>query len=592
MKNISAIWIIVLLGLVPACSLGANSAPQPAVTARATVELQPPATESTITPIESQATPTPALDTPVITYNEIKEGQLTTPNQVDEWVFNGKAGERVNIVLNSRFDSYLELYAPNDEFIASNDDSGNNLNAALFDLQLKENGPHKILVRGYNNATGGYVLALTGGHPTIGGGPLTNGESRTVMLSQHGIKWQYQGQAGTYLTVSVDAEDLVDPSLALYGPDGTRLTEDDDSGGGLNPEIYEFELPTDGAYTVAASTADKTGMVTLNLKSSVQSSGGGPLPIDTTQAGTLKPGRTHRWSFSGQAGQIVTLSMNSADFDTFLELRNSQDIILAESDDSPEGTNALIELFALPANDTYTVVARSPSNQQGGDYNISLKQATVAAGGGSLVADTPAQALLAAGQADTWTFQAEAGSYVTVQVQSDLFDPYLELYGPGSTLLAEDDDSGGGLNAALPDYPIETDGEYQVVVRSARQDRNESGVYEILLTTTQDVDTTGQLTSGDTIEGSLSQGQQHTWTFEAGQGSTVTIRTESTTIDTYLALYDSAGELIAFNDDFQGTTNAVINNFAIPQDGEYRLVTRAYSDQEAGDYTLSIEIGN
>ena len=199
MKRIYLISILLIYGLVSACSFGSNPGEGTGRSARPTVVVRAEPTPTDIKPIESQPTVAPVLDTPVIAYNEIKEGQITSPGEIDEWVFNAKAGERVSIVLNSQFDSYLELYGPTGEFNASNDDSGESLNAALVDLQLSQNGPHKITVRGYDGATGGYVLAITGGHPTVGGGMLTNGESRSVLLTEQGYKWQYQGRAGPSL---------------------------------------------------------------------------------------------------------------------------------------------------------------------------------------------------------------------------------------------------------------------------------------------------------------------------------------------------------------------------------------------------------
>ena len=580
-----------ILSLLAACNFGLNSSAEPTPIPRPTVALETEPTATEIKPIESQPAEASTLDTPVIAYNEIKEGQLTSPDEVEEWVFNGQAGERVNIVLNSQFDSYLELYAPDGEFVASNDDSGENLSAALFDLQLKKSGPHTVLVRGYDGATGGYVLALTGGHPTIGGGTLASGDSRAVLLSEEGFKWQYQGQAGTYLTLTLNADEIVDSYLSLYGPDGTLLTSDDDSGGSLNAEIFEFELPVDGVYTIRANTIAEPGLVTLNLTSSSQTSGGGPLTVGVPQTATLKPERTHQWSFAGESGQIINLSMNSTDFDTFLELRNSQDVILAENDDNNRDgtTNSLIDLFLIPAADTYTIVARGLGEADSGDYNITLELVEVLPGGGPLLPDTPTQAPLASGQIDSWVFEAEQNSFIRVEVESDQFDTYLELYGPDEALLTEDDDSGGNLNPALFDFPVTQAGEYRLVVRSAQGDGGEGGVYDILLSISETLASTGELISGQSQTSNLSSDEEHIWTFEAIEGSSITVRMESTTLDTYLSLYDSTGELLTLNDDFEGT-NAVIDNFTIPRDGEYRVVARAYSADEEGNYTILLEI--
>jgi hypothetical protein len=594
MKNLYTALTLLIAAFLSACNAG--SLP-PVVTPTApphpTVVLQVEATPAPeIKPIESQPTPAPAIDAPLIAYNEIKEGRLDEPAGVDEWVFKAQAGERVNIVLNSQFDSYLELFGPEGEFIASNDDNAGRLNSALFELPIHHSGPHLIKIRGYGGATGAYALALTGGHPTIGGGALNSDDSRTVVLSQEGLKWHYQGQHGTYLTLTVTAVEPVDSRLALYGPDGALLASDDDSGGGLNAEIYEFQLPADGLYTIQAHSVANTGLVTLTVTGAPQASGGGPLALGKTQVGTLKPGRSHAWNFVGETGQIVTIGLNSIDFDTFLELRNSQGVILAENDSSADSSNAAINLFALPADDTYTVIARSAAEGDGGDYDISVKPVKVATGGGPLTPDQPSQALLVPGQNDTWLFEAEAGSFITVQLQSEQVDTYLGLYGPDEALLAEDDDSGGGLNAALLDFSVPAGGEYKVIVKPARSDRaDQAGVYEIRLTINEALATTGLLASGEVKTSSLAAGEQHTWTFEAEEDFFATIKMESGTLDTHLSLYDRAGVLLAVNDDFLGK-QAVIANFIVPRTGEYRLVARAYSAEEAGDYRISLEISD
>ena len=198
------------------------------------------------------------------------------------------------------------------------------------------------------------------------------------------------------------------------------------------------------------------------------------------------------------------------------------------------------------------------------------------------------EAVLLPGQADRWSFEAQAGDFVTLQTQSTLLDTYLELYAPNGELVIADDDSGGGLNAAIPDFPIQESGVYEVRVASAQADSNQSGVYEITLTLTEDLQVTGQLLSGESQKVSLQPNEQHSWLFEAEQGDFATIQMESTTLDTYLSLYNSDGTLLAVNDDFAGK-QATLANFIIPNDGQYRVLARSYSTQEAGDYIISLE---
>lgn len=580
-NRLRSILLITTLIAISAC----NSSTPPVLPNPRPTPLPSPAPTEDVKPLTGQI----MADAPIISYNDIKEGRIDAAGAADEWVFNGQAGERVNVVLNSQFDSYLELYNPDGELIASNDDSGNSLNAALFDIQLNKAGSYGIVVRGYGGSVGGYALALTGGHPTQGGGMLTSGETRNVVLSENGSKWRYQGQQGTYLTIDIKGARGVDSFLSLYGPDGTQLTGDDDSGGNLNPEIIDYPLPANGVYTVRAHTIADTGLITLTLTASDQSSGGGPLVVGKAQVGTLKPGREQRWTFAGEAGQIINVGMVSPEFDTFLELRNGQDMILAENDDGSTDTNAVISNFALPASDTYTIVARSATGTEGGAYELTVKPVKVAPGGGPLAVESPIQAALLPGQADTYTFEAKEGTFATVRVQSDQLDTYLELYGPDDELLIGDDDSGGNLNAALLDFPIPADGEYRVVVKSARPDSTQAGVYNIGLTLADDIAATGRLESGQSATAELTAGQQDTWTFEAEEDQFVTVKMESDTLDTYLSLYDETGELLYINDDFFAK-QAAIANFIVPKTGKYRIVARAYSPEEEGTYTISLEI--
>lgn len=583
--RISLILSAILI-VVAACNT-ATATPRPALPNPIPTQPSDPAAEEAVMPLQGQSPL--AVDAPAIAYGEIKEGALAESNAVDEWVFNANVGERVSIMLNSSFDSYLELLNANGELVGSNDDSGNSLTAALLDVQLPKTGPYVIRVRGYDGQTGSYALALTGGHPTVGGGLLGDQESRNVMLSEQGFKWRYTGQQGSYLSVKVQGDPGVDSYLSVYGPDGTLLASDDDSGQQLNPELIDLELPADGTYVIRAHTINSTGLVTLTLSAEAQSSGGGPLPAGKTQPAILKPGREHRWEFAGQSGQVVNINMVSPDFDTFLELRDSNGAILAENDDGPDGTNSVISNVALPADDTYTVIARSLTDDAGGSYEITLKPVKVTSGGGVLTPEKPVQASLSPGQTDTWTFDAAADTFVTVKVDSVQADTYLELFDPEGNLLTQDDDSGGNLNAAILDYPVSQEGQYQVAVRASRPETDEGGVYEISLLVADDLATSGQLESGQTVERELAAGEQHTWTFTAPEDNFVTVRMDSDTLDTYLSLYNGEGDLLYVNDDFFAK-QAAITNFIVPETGEYRIVARAYSPEEAGSYRLSLQI--
>lgn len=91
------------------------------------------------------------------------------------------------------------------------------------------------------------------------------------------------------------------------------------------------------------------------------------------QQGTLRPSQDE-YKFAGEAGQVLSISMASADFDTVLTLLSPTGEEVAYNDDFGRSLNSTI-VTTLPADGEYTVVARSFSGQ-GGNYTISVRPAT------------------------------------------------------------------------------------------------------------------------------------------------------------------------------------------------------------------------
>jgi len=102
------------------------------------------------------------------------------------------------------------------------------------------------------------------------------------------------------------------------------------------------------------------------------------LPARAQQAiietgGTIVPAESVH-TFAGQAGQAVTIILESEDFDTVLSLQTATGEEIAFNDDFGGSLNSRI-VAELPANGTYRVVARSYSGN-GGDFNLVVRSAT------------------------------------------------------------------------------------------------------------------------------------------------------------------------------------------------------------------------
>jgi tetratricopeptide (TPR) repeat protein len=105
----------------------------------------------------------------------------------------------------------------------------------------------------------------------------------------------------------------------------------------------------------------------------------GPLALsaraDTVlqEAGTIYPAES-TYPFEGTAGQTITITLESTDFDPVLTLLDPSETEIAFNDDFGGSLNSKI-IITLPEAGTYTVVARSFSGE-GGDYNLVVRAST------------------------------------------------------------------------------------------------------------------------------------------------------------------------------------------------------------------------
>lgn len=106
-------------------------------------------------------------------------------------------------------------------------------------------------------------------------------------------------------------------------------------------------------------------------------SGAGALAYGEVGESSLSVGETDEWTFTGSAGDVVSISAEAAvptQLDTFLDLFGPEGTRLISNDDGGEVVpNALIESFELPAGGTYTIAVSSIAGE--GDYQLRLNVA-------------------------------------------------------------------------------------------------------------------------------------------------------------------------------------------------------------------------
>jgi Bacterial pre-peptidase C-terminal domain len=202
------------------------------------------------------------------------------------------------------------------------------------------------------------------------------------------------------------------------------------------------------------------------------------------------------YSFSGTAGQPISVSLNSSVFDTYLYLLDPDKDIVEENDDSGDTSNSRIPaeegVLTLPTTGTYFIGVNSYDPNVTGAYTVSLNSDANCAARGITYNQTVSGVLTTgscltkdAGSyyTDLYTFSGTAGQQITIAENSTVFDAFLLLHTPSGANSVNDDDSGGGTNALIPSggtYVLPETGVYTIEVTSSNE--IETGAYTLILT--------------------------------------------------------------------------------------------------------------
>lgn len=343
--------------------------------------------------------------------------------------------------------------------------------------------------------------------------------------------------------------------------------------------------------------------------------------------------------YRGRAGERITISMNSTDFDAMLAggptIQGGRVQTVDMDDDGGGGTNARMEA-TVPASGVYYFHANSLSGGQTGAYTI-LVQAGGAPLAGADPAPTPRRdggqrqpGTIRSGQTvdgqltasdpklgddshyDLYTYQGTPGENIEITLSSAAFDAYLGG-GPGADEAIQgadtDDDGAGGTDARLRvqvpasgRYVIRANslqgdvtGAYTLSVQPAgrvvrRRRRNEpqqaAGSYPAVRM--------GQTVTGrlETSDPKLDDGSHYdVFTYTGNPGDEIVITLSSTSFDPYLTLarmFSGDVERVAQDDDSGPGNNAQVRA-TLNQTGTYVIMANSFSADETGPYSLIVQ---
>ena len=289
------------------------------------------------------------------------------------------------------------------------------------------------------------------------------------------------------------------------------------------------------------------------------------------------------YNFSGTAGQQIAVSLNSANFDTYLYLLNPAVQVIADDDDGGGSTNSRIPatsgFFTLPATGVYAIYATSFSPDNTGSYTISLANATC-----SYALSLSSQTFGASGGNGSFGVTTSSScSWAAVSNASWLTTTSSGLgNGTVSFVVAANT---GAVRAGM----ITVGGQTFTVNQSAAG----GGCTPTVLTLGQTLN--GTLTTADCFFTGTTR-YVDLYTFSGTAGQQIAVAMNSPVFDTYLYLLNPASQIITEDDDGGETTNSRIPDvsgfFTLPVTGTYTIYATSYSSNgmtgSTGEYTVSL----
>lgn len=391
-----------------------------------------------------------AMQAAQIAIGQSMMSQLTAASPVNNegrryamWSFNGAAGQPLQIdMVSTELDSYLILQDQMGNELQRNDDGGGSLNARI-NFTLPYTGAYRIMAMSFRTTGvmfGTYTLSLQGvaavqpqitpmGQPMAANmgvvGTIAVGQQASGVLSMADARFEgkpfqaYNFACSAGQSFQMDVTSTWDNYARVFDPIGNEVAHDDDSGGSLNARI-NYTCLTTGNYRLAVtafSTSSTGGPYTLLVSPMA-----GPTAPLIQPAQPMQPMQP---TIQAAPGAMMQPSVSGA--------------------------------IAAPGQ-----VATMAYGQ--------MVQGRLETGDQTMQDQT---------FADIWTFQGTAGQTITIDVMSDEFDAYAQLLDAAGNRLAEDDDSGGNLNARIS-YTLPATGQYQIVVNNFGDTRR-TGLYRIWL---------------------------------------------------------------------------------------------------------------
>jgi hypothetical protein len=567
---------------------------------------------------------------------EITEGDATAAEDAyryDDYRIRARAGQRLEAVMRSdAFDAYLEVFhMGEDESLASDDDGLGEGTDSRLRFTASRGGSYLLRARTLWGVEGGAYTLTLNQRPAAGRPPRPSvirvGQSVEGALEARDPEsdsghpydaYSFRARAGERFAIDLMSDEF-DPVVRVGRMQAGAFVElamnDDTPATGLNSRLV-FTAGDSGDYIIRATPLVQggEGAYTLALARGPEIAAAQPIEIGGSFEGALTEddatgvaGSTaDSYRFSGREGQRIRVEMSSEEFDTYLELFDTDQVSLAQDDDGAEGTNSRLT-FTLPRTGTYLIEARAFTEATGA-YSLAVTEVEPEKAPEPLSFGSTIQGEIEAADSlddqnrgfDAYAVQGVAGQRIQAIMRSGDFDTYLQI-GRGAAefeVLAFDDDGlGEGFDSRL-NFILPEDGEY--ILRALPLGAGEEGLYSLELIDRGPQPQPGSVLVGATARGVLTENDAIAENNSFYDAYRVTLREDEKLVITMVsnevdslvtigrAQADGAFEALGSDDDGLSDTHARLE-WTAPADGVYEIHAGTFQQGQTGAYALNVE---
>lgn len=320
--------------------------------------------------------------------------------------------------------------------------------------------------------------------------------------------------------------------------------------------------------------------------------------------------RYDAYEIQARRGDRLAVTLESDDFDALLRIgrgRGEAFEELAHNDDAPgRGLNSRL-VFAAPEDGVYVIQATAFSASARGAYDLSVEAAPPPASAQAIAIGDTARGELtpdsgpgeSGAAAVLYRFEGRAGQRVAVQLNSEVFDAYLELFsdrnGVRASLAQDDDGAGQGLNARLT-HTLPEDGAY--VIEARDYGGGGEGAFSLSLSEIAPDPAPTPLAFGQTIEGEITSTDPRddrgrnfdAYAISGLAGRRVQVILRSGDFDSFLEIgrVGETFEALASDDDGLGEGLDARLTYTLPDDGDYVVRALPLGSDAKGLYEIEL----